>query len=115
MCGERFEHAPGDVFEVFRRAEPLGDRLEGDEEVLEVAIDVHGAGGFERQWFGVVALRELHQGLGRDGAFKVQMELGLGQPLKPGGDLFRCVGFVVLGGRARHPFRIRRLRGGAGR
>ena len=39
------------------------------------------AGG---EWHGIVAVAELDESLGRDGAFEVQMELGFGEIAEPG-------------------------------
>ena len=54
------------------------------QEAGEVGVDVDGAGFGEGEGRGVVAVGELDEGFGGDGAFEVQMELGFGEAAEPG-------------------------------
>lgn len=95
LVGEVADHVVGNQLEVVGGLEALGDGLEGHEEVGEVVVDVEGAGRIEGERSGVVALAQLYEGLGQDGAFEVEVQLGFGQAAEPGGDvdLFELVRF----------------------
>ena len=64
---------------VFGVAKAAGDGLEGLDEFGEVGETVERLGVVVREGHGVVAGAELDQRGGRDGAFEMQMQLGLGQ------------------------------------
>jgi len=79
LGGELLHHSPGGQLVVFGVAQASGDGLEGLDKLGEVSEAVEGLGFVWGQGVSVVAGAELDQGGGRDGAFKVQMQLGLGQ------------------------------------
>ena len=79
LCGEVAEHVVGDELVVGGGVEAGGDGFEAEEEAGEVVVGVDGAGVGEGEWGGVVAVGELDEGFGRDGAFEVQMELSFGK------------------------------------
>jgi hypothetical protein len=84
LSGEVAEHVVGDELVVGGGVEALGDGLEAHEEAGEVVVGVDGAGVGEGEGGGVVAEGELDEGLGGDGAFEMEMELGFGQAAEPG-------------------------------
>ena len=63
------------------------DGLEGVDEAGEIAESVEGFGLGECERLGIVAGAQLDQRGGHDGAFEVQMQLGLGQAADEGLDV----------------------------
>ena len=86
LRGELLHHVPGDDLIVFRVAEAAGDGLEGLNEFSEIGETIERLGVVLREWNGVVTGAELDQCGGRDGAFEMQMQLGLGQAADEGLD-----------------------------
>ena len=82
--GEIANHVEGDELVVGGGVQTLGDALEAHEEAGEVGVMVELACGLGCERHGVVAMAELDEGLWRDGAFEMQMELGLGEIAEPG-------------------------------
>ena len=79
LLGEVLHHAPCGELVIFGVPEAAGDGLEGLNELGEIGEAVEGFGFGEGEGAGVVAGAELDQRGGQDGAFEVQMQLGLGQ------------------------------------
>ena len=95
LGGKLFDQPVGDELEVLGIAQALGDRLEGQEEAGEILVVVErgGLGDGERAMRvgqrlvavagprkrRVVLLAELAEGQRIDGAFKMKVQLGLGQ------------------------------------
>ena len=90
LGGQVADHFCGDEGVVFRRSQPLGDCFEGHEEGLEIGVDVDRFGLVEGQRLRIMAFGEDDEGLRRDGAFKVEVELGFGEMTKPEGDIGFC-------------------------
>ena len=86
LRGEVLHHAPGDQFVVLGVDEAAGDGLEGLNEAGEVVETVERLGLGQREGHGVMAGAELDQRGGQDGAFEMQMQLGLGQAADEGLD-----------------------------
>ena len=83
LGGEVAEHVVGDELVVGRGVEAGGDGFEAEQEAGEVVVGVDGAGVGEGEGRGVVAVGELDEGFGGDGAFEVEMELGFGEAAEP--------------------------------
>ena len=83
LGGEVAEHVVGDELVVGGGVEALGDGFETEQEAGEVVVGVDGARFGESERGGVVAAGELDEGLGCDGAFEVQVELGFGKAAEP--------------------------------
>ena len=79
LRGELLHHVPGDDFVVFGIAKAAGDGFEGLNEFGEIRETVEHLGFVWREGYGVVTGAELDQSGGRNGAFEMQMQLGLGQ------------------------------------
>ena len=86
LRGELLHHVPGDYLVVLGVAEAARDGLEGLNEFGEVGETVERLGFVRREGHGVMAGAELDQSGGRDGAFEMQMQLGLGQAADEGLD-----------------------------
>ncbi len=84
LLGEVLHHAPRGQFVVFGVSEAARDGLEGLDEAGEISETVEGFGFSESQVGRVVARAELDQRGGQNGAFEVQMQLGLGQAADEG-------------------------------
>ena len=87
LLGEVLHHAPRCEFVVFGVHELAGDGLEGFDEAGEISELVEGFGFAQGDGLGVVALAELDERGGRDGAFEMEMKLGLGQAADEGLDI----------------------------
>jgi hypothetical protein len=83
---EVLHHAPGGQLVVIRADQQAGNGLEGLEEAGEIVEAVEGFGLREGDGAGVVAGAELDQRGGQDGAFEVQVQLGLGKTADEGFD-----------------------------
>ena len=87
LLGEVLHHAPGGQLVVVGGDEQPGDGLEGVKEAGEIGEAVEGFGFREGERGGVVAGAELDQGGGKDGAFEMKVQLGLGEAADEGGEL----------------------------
>jgi hypothetical protein len=95
---ELLDHAPGEEFVVVGVDEPLADGLEGVKEAGEISefVEVFGLGKGER--LGIVAGAQLDQRGGHDGAFEVQVQLGLGEAVDEDGNIGHSSSLVLFGG-----------------
>ncbi len=100
LRGEMLHHAPGDEFVIFGIDEAAGDGLEGLDEAGEVGELVDGFGFGKGERLGVVARAQLDERGGQDGAFEMEMKLGLGEAAderarcRPS---FECSGLSLVG------------------
>ena len=79
LRGEMLHHAPGSQLVVVRAGEQAGDGAEGFNEAGKIGEPVERLGLGEGQRLSIVAHAELDQRRGQNGAFEMQMQLGLGQ------------------------------------
>ncbi len=89
-------HAPGGEFVVVRAREPLGDSLEGHQKAGEIGEMVESFGFGQGEGAGVVARAELDERGGQDGAFEMEMQLGLGEAADEGLDVGHGFSLAVL-------------------
>jgi hypothetical protein len=80
LIGQVLHHAPGGQFVVVGTDELRANRLEGKQKTGEVgeAVEIFGLG--QRDSPRVMPRAEFNQRGGRNGAFEMQMQLGLGKP-----------------------------------
>ena len=97
LAGEVAEHVVGDELVVGGGVEAGGDGFEAEQEAGEVVVGVDAAGFGEGEGSGVVALGELDEGFGGDGALEVEVELSFGKTAQPGFGV-GLVGFGDLSG-----------------
>ncbi len=79
LLGEMLHHVPRHELIVFGVAETARDGFEGFNEFGEIREAVERLGIVMSEGYGIVAGAELDEGGRRDGAFKVKVELRLGQ------------------------------------
>jgi len=114
LLGEVAEHVVGDELVVGGGVEAGGDGFEAEQEAGEVVVGVDAARFGEGEGGGVVALGELDEGFGGDGAFEMKVELGFGEAAEPGFGV-GLIGLVGLGNGSGACHRSSVVNPGAGR
>ena len=113
LRGEMLDHAPGGQLVVFGADQAVGHGLEGIEEAGEVCESVECLGLGQRKrvcppHHGGQARRmagaQLHQSRRQDGAFKMQMQLGLGEAADEGFDFRHRLSLMCAIRRPSFPF-----------